>query len=235
MEFELFDSLHIFYLLGYSLVFAFLYLSIIYKSNSESRENKKIEAQKIMRIISSIILLIKCGELFIRYKLIGEAWYELLPLHLCNITLIFAALGSIFRFTPFLYATFFWSFGALFAVLTPEVREPFPSFFNISFFSTHFYIIFVAFIEHKIFKLKVSLESWTACFLGINLIMSAVFFVNGVLGTNYLYINRKPTFKSPLDFFGKWPYYIIVVEVIYIILTLLLLFFFKKKSSKKSS
>ncbi|MGL5703253.1 MAG: TIGR02206 family membrane protein [Cetobacterium sp.] len=222
MEFELFDKLHLFYLLGYSLVFVFLYFGVKY-----SRQPKKV-----MRVISLIILMIKCGELFIRYKLIGEAWYSLLPLHLCNITLIFAILGTTLRFTPFLYATFFWSIGAIFALLTPEVRETFPHFFNISFFSTHCYIIFTAIVEYKIFKLRPSLETWTGSFLGINVIMAGVFFINSVLGTNYLYINRKPSFQSPLDYFGEWPYYIIVVEFAYIILTLLLLFVFKKKDYK---
>ncbi|MGL4867733.1 MAG: TIGR02206 family membrane protein [Cetobacterium sp.] len=227
MEFELFDKLHIFYLTGYSLFFTLLYFSIFSKS-----KNLELDSQKTLKVISLIVLLIKCGELFIRYKLIGEAWYQILPLHLCNITLIFAVFGTIFRFMPFLYATFFWSIGALFAVLTPEVRETFPSFFNISFFLTHFYILFIAIVEYKVFKLRVSLESWTASFLGINLIMAGVFFINKVLGTNYLYVNRKPSFNSPLNYFGEWPYYIIVVEIVYIILTLSILFLFKKPSKK---
>ncbi|MGL5798044.1 MAG: TIGR02206 family membrane protein [Cetobacterium sp.] len=227
MEFELFDRLHIFYLVGYSLFFVLLYFSIFSKS-----KNLESDSQKILKIVSLIVLLIKCGELFIRYKLIGEAWYQILPLHLCNITLIFAVFGTIFRFMPFLYATFFWSIGALFAILTPEVREIFPSFFNISFFLTHFYILFIAIAEYKIFKLRVSLESWTGSFLGINLIMSGVFFINKVLGTNYLYVNRKPSFNSPLNYFGEWPYYIIVVEIVYVILTLIILFLFKKPSKK---
>ncbi|WP_418965349.1 TIGR02206 family membrane protein [Cetobacterium sp.] len=222
MEFELFDRLHLFYILGYSLLFLFLYIGVAHSP----------QPKKVMRVISFVILLIKCGELFIKYKLIGEAWYQILPLHLCNITLIFAVFGSIFRFTPFLYATFFWSIGAIFALLTPEVRETFPHFFNISFFSTHFYIIFVAITEYKIFNLRPSWESWTGSFLGINIIAVGVYFINTVLGTNYLYINRKPSFSSPLDYFGDWPYYIIVVELTYIVLTLLLLFLFKKKDYK---
>ncbi|MBC2851355.1 MAG: TIGR02206 family membrane protein [Cetobacterium sp.] len=222
MEFELFSNLHIYYLLGYSLAFTLLYFGVAYNSHP----------QKVMKIISICILFIKCGELFIRYKLIGEAWYNLLPLHLCNITLIFAILGSIFKFKPFLYATFFWSVGAIFALLTPEVRDTFPHFLNISFFSTHVYIIFTAIVEYRVFKLRPSFESWLASFLGINLIMVGVFFINSVLGTNYLYISQKPTFQSPLDHFGEWPYYIIVVEFAYIVLTLLLLFLFRKKDYK---
>lgn len=222
MEFKLFDNLHLIYLVGYFLFFYLLYLIVAYSN----------QPKNVMKYISFIILSIKCIELFFRYQIIGEAWYKLLPLHLCNITLILAILGSIFRIIPFLYATFFWSIGAIFALLTPELREIFPSFFNISFFSTHFYILFVSIVEYRIFKLRPTFESWFASFLGINLIMIAVYFINLVLGTNYFYINHKPIFSSPLDYLGVWPYYIIVVELLYIILTLAVLFLFKKKSYK---
>lgn len=223
MEFELFSKLHIFYLLGYSIFFTILYF-IVSLNKDPSR---------VMRYISISILGIKCIELFIRYKLIGEAWTHLLPLHLCNIVLIFAIFGSIFRFKPFLYAEFFWSIGALFAILTPEVRNTFPDFFNISFFSTHFYIIFTAIVEYRVFDLRPTIVNWLGSLLSLNLISVGVFLINSVLGTNYLYISKKPTFNSPLNYLGEWPNYIISVEIIYIILTLMLLFLFKNGKIKR--
>lgn len=222
MEFELFSKLHLLYLLGYSFIFILLYFGV-----ATSHQPKKS-----MKIISLVILAIKCGELFIRYKIIGEAWYSLLPFHLCNITLIFAIFGSIFRFQPLLQATFFWAIGALFAILTPEVRDTFPSFFNISFFSTHFYILFTAIVEYKVFKLRPNPGTWLGSLLTLNGIAVGVYFINSILGTNYLYISQKPTFNSPLNYLGPWPYYIISVEIIYMILTLGLLFLFKKKDYK---
>lgn len=221
MEFELFSMQHFIYLFGYFVVFAILYLGL---------KNSRYP-QKNMRAISIAILFIKLGEIFIRGQLIGEAWYTLLPLHLCNIVLIFSVLGGIFRFTPFLHASFYWSLGALFAVITPEVKDTFPSFFNISFFATHFFIMFASIVEYKIFKLRPTLTSWFASLFVINMIAVGVFFVNNSLGTNYLYINYKPTFNSPLDYMGEWPYYILVVEGIYIILTYLLYRIFKSKKN----
>ena len=53
MEFELFDKLHLFYLLGYSLVFVFLYFGVKYSP----------QPKKVMRVISLIILMIKCGDI----------------------------------------------------------------------------------------------------------------------------------------------------------------------------
>lgn len=222
MGFELFDKLHIFYLIGYSLIFIFLYFGVSYSPRP----------RKIMGIISFVILLIKCGELFIKYKFLQEPWYQLLPLHLCNIALIFAVIGTIFNFLPFLAAEFFWSIGAVSALLTPEVRDTFPHFFNISFFSTHFYIIFTAIVNYKVFKFRPTFSSWLGSLIGINIIMACVFYINNILGTNYLYINKKPSFSSPLDYFGEWPYYVIVLEVIYIVLTLLMFLLFKSNKNK---
>lgn len=225
MEFELFGKLHILYLIGYSLLFTVLYFVVAHSSDQK----------RVMRDIATIILLIKCGEIFIRYRIIGEAWYELLPLHLCNIVLIFAVFGSIFRFYPFLDANFFWGIGALFAIITPCVKDPFPSFFNISFFSTHFFILFNMIVEYRLFKYRPTASSWLGCFFGLNLIAASVFFINDTLGTNYLYINRKPEFASPIDFLGPWPHYIIYIEVIYLVLTLILLLLFRKKNKIKFS
>lgn len=186
----------------------------------------------IMKIIAIFVLIIKCIELVIRHEVNEESWYNLLPLHLCNITLSFAILGAFFRFKPFLYLTFFWSIGALFAIITPEVKVVFPNFLNISFFITHIFIIFTAIVEYRVFKLRPSFESWLGSFIALNLVMVAVYFINSSLHTNYLYISQKPTFDSPLVYLGEWPYYIISVEIIYIILTLILLAIFRKKESK---
>lgn len=224
MEFELFSKLHFIYLLGYTVFFILLFYIVKFSSNPKHT----------MSIIGLSVLSLKCIELFVRYNVIGEAWTTILPLHLCNIVLIFAILGSIFRFTPFIDAAFFWSIGAIFAIITPEVRETFPSFFNISFFVTHFFIIFNVFVEYILFKYRPTASSWLGCLFGLNLIAASVYFINLTINTNYLYINHKPSFKSPIDALGPWPTYIGWFEVIYIVLSLAILIFFKEKKTKYS-
>ncbi len=72
-------------------------------------------------------------------------------------------------------------------------------------------------------------------FVCINIFAGIVFKINEILGTNYMYINYKPAFSSPLDFFGPWPHYIIIVEIIYVVFGIICWLPFKKKHYKYSN
>ena len=49
-----------------------------------------------------------------------------------------------------------------------------------------------------------------------------VFFLNQMIGSNYLFIAHKPETASLIDVLGPWPWYILVLEVIGIVMCLLL-------------
>lgn len=216
--FQLFDKFHIIYLIGYILLSIIFYYLVLHSKNRLS----------LLKRGSIVTLIIKLIEIGIRYNE-GAPWYTLLPLHLCNLTLILVIIASIFN-NKFLYnITFYWSLGAIFALITPEVRNQFPSFLNISFFITHIYVLLTSVIQYKIFNLRPTFKSWYTAFIYLNVASIIIFFINKILGTNYLYINRKPDFPSPLDYFGAWPKYIFVVLIAYMILTFLLYICFKER------
>jgi uncharacterized membrane protein YwaF len=52
--------------------------------------------------------------------------------------------------------------------------------------------------------------------------MVVVFFINSVIGSNYLMINGKPPTASILDLLPPWPIYIVYMEVLGVITFLLL-------------
>jgi hypothetical integral membrane protein (TIGR02206 family) len=58
--------------------------------------------------------------------------------------------------------------------------------------------------------------------VGINVYMLGVGLVNWLIGSNYLFIARKPDTASLIDLLGPWPVYIIWIEVIGIVTILLL-------------
>lgn len=190
------------------------------------------DKRKFAKVSAIIIFLIKVLELTYRYLYNNEQIYELLPLHLCNIALIFIIIMMLSGSKTLFQLCFYWSLGAIFAIATPDVKYSFPNFMTLSFFVTHFYILFAVVYAYIFFKFRPALWGYFIAFFTINLICLEVYFVNLQLGTNYLYVNRVPDFSSPLNYFGEWPYYIIVVELIYIILTYLIYFPFKNKTVK---
>lgn len=184
------------------------------------------------RITALIVLIIKIVELYYRHIVDGEKITELLPLHLCNIVLIFVILLMFTQSKILFQPCYFWCLGAAFALITPDVSAPLPNFVTLSFFITHFYVLFGVMYACIGFKYRPTLTGYFGSFIVLNIICLIVYFVNVELGTNYLFVNRVPSFKSPLSYFGDWPYYIIVVELIYIVLTYLIYLPLKKKNVK---
>ncbi|WP_410207910.1 TIGR02206 family membrane protein [Fusobacterium sp.] len=184
------------------------------------------------RFTAIIVLIIKIVELYYRHIVYGEKIKELLPLHLCNIALIFVILLMITQSKWLFQPCYFWCLGAVFALITPDVTAPLPNYVTLSFFITHFYILFGMVYACVYYKYRPTLTGYFASFIALNIICLVVYFINRELGTNYLFVNRVPSFKSPLSYFGDWPYYIIVVELIYIVLTYLIYIPLKKKHVK---
>lgn len=184
------------------------------------------------KITAIVIFILKLAELSYRHLYNNEEIFELLPLHLCNITLIFVIIMMLSGSKSLFQLCFYWSVGAIFAVATPDVKYSFPNFMTVSFFITHFYILFAVAYFYLYFSFRPAIWGYFTAFFTINIICLGVYFLNVHLGTNYLYVNRVPSFSSPLNYFGEWPYYIIVVELIYIILTYLLYLPFKSRAVK---
>lgn len=55
-----------------------------------------------------------------------------------------------------------------------------------------------------------------------NIYMVVVGLINWVLGSNYLFIARKPDTPSLIDLLGPWPWYILSLELVALVLCLLL-------------
>lgn len=190
---------------------------------------------KFAQFSAIVILLIKIAELSYRHIYVGEPIYSLLPLHMCNLTLIIAILTMLTKSQKLFQLTYYWCLGALFAVITPDIKYSFPHPLTLSFYITHFYLLFAAIYGILFFNFKPTFKGWVNSFITLNIFAFIIFFINKKLGTNYLYVNRIPDFSSPLDYFGQWPYYIIVVEIIYLILTYGIYYPFRRKTYKYST
>lgn len=219
--FKLFSNEH--FVLIFSNIIFFIFLLFIANF---------FDKRHFAKITAIVIFILKLAELSYRHLYNSEEIFELLPLHLCNITLIFVIIMMLSGSKSLFQLCFYWSVGAIFAVATPDVKYSFPNFMTVSFFITHFYILFAVAYFYLYFSFRPAIWGYFTAFFTINIICLGVYFLNVHLGTNYLYVNRVPSFSSPLNYFGEWPYYIIVVELIYIILTYLLYLPFKSRAVK---
>ncbi len=190
--FKLFSNEH--FILIFSNVVFFLFLLFIANF---------FDKRYFAKITAIIIFILKLAELSYRHLYNNEEIFELLPLHLCNITLIFVIIMMLSGSKSLFQLCFYWSVGAIFAVATPDVKYSFPNFMTVSFFITHFYILFAVAYFYLYFSFRPAIWGYFTAFFTINIICLGVYFLNVHLGTNYLYVNRVPSFSSPLNYFGE--------------------------------
>ncbi len=161
-------------------------------------------------------------------------WTDDLPIHLCYGLSLFL---PVFAWKPGLRThevLFYWILsGTLQANLTPRLHESFPHYDFIYYWVTHSGILIYAIYTTVTQRLYPTRRGILRAFAWINVYAAAIFVINSLAGTNYLYLREKPETASLLDFFGPWPWYILVTEIAALLLFGLcyLPFAFIKRSS----
>ena len=148
----------------------------------------------------------------------------MLPLHLCSLLVFLSAYllvsgsYSIYEFVYFLGIA-----GASQALLTPDAGiYGFPHFRFFQVMVSHGAIVTTAIYMSVVEGYRPTWRSIGKVILVGNLYLLLVGGINGLLGSNYLFIARKPETASLLDVLGPWPWYILVMEALALLMTLLL-------------
>ena len=136
-----------------------------------------------------------------------------LPLHLSDILRLVAAYALWSR-RPWAFAlTYYW--GLTFnpqAMLTPDLRPDIaPTLEFASYWLQHVLVMWAA--VYLTWGLGLH-PNWRSYRLALAVTVgwaTIVFAINRALGTNYGYLNGKPSSASLLDLMGQWPWYLLVV------------------------
>lgn len=148
----------------------------------------------------------------------------MLPLHLCSVLVWVGALALVtknYRIYEFMY--FMGIAGAMQALLTPDAGAyGFPHYKAFQTFISHGLIITTAIYMTVVEGLRPTWKSLARVFVWMNVYMGIVFVVNMLIGSNYLFIARKPETASLLDVLPPWPYYIAYIQGIGLAMCLLL-------------
>jgi len=148
----------------------------------------------------------------------------MLPLHLCSLLVFLSAYMLVTRsYTIFEFVYFLGIAGASQALLTPDAGiYGFPHFRFFQVMISHGAIVTAAIFMTFVEGFRPTWLSVVKVAVVGNLYMLAVGLVNALLGSNYLFIARKPETASLLDVLGPWPWYIMVMEGLALVMVLLL-------------
>ncbi len=162
---------------------------------------------------------------------------DTLPLQLCSISLIFSIIMLIMNNYRVFEITYFLGLaGASQALFTPELFFDFPHYRYFHFFIAHIAIMLSCLYMVWIEKFHPTFRSVGKAFIALNIIAFFVYWVNKWTGGNYMFLARKPSNASLLDFLGPYPYYIFTLEAVAVLLFTLLYmpFWICNKKSKKA-
>jgi hypothetical integral membrane protein (TIGR02206 family) len=165
------------------------------------------------------------AALLIVNEVAGHLWYWAvgvwsidfaLPFHMCSLFVWLTAVLLITRsYRVYEFAYFLGIGGALQALITPNVGAfGFPHFRFFQAFFMHAPIVLGAVFMTTVEGYRPTGKSLLRVAVGTNLYLALVFGVNTLLGSNYMFVARKPDTPTLIDLLAPWPWYVLELELI---------------------
>lgn len=138
-----------------------------------------------------------------------------LPLQICDLA-VPLAIYALWTSRRWAFAlVYYWGLTAtVLAMLTPDLKYGFPHFYFLAFYIGHGAVVVAAVYlcwgvglrpDWRLYRLTVLVTiGYAVC----------IYFINGLLGTNFFCVNRKPPTGTILDYFGPYPMHIVVCAMI---------------------
>jgi len=213
--FEFFGIAHI----GALLAILLLNLSLLRFKNSDENTRRKV------RITMAVVMWVDEAAWHL-WNIYHGTWsvQEHLPLHACSVLIWLAGFMLIFKnYRIYEFAYFLGIAGALQALLTPDVGiYGFPHFRFIQTYISHGMLLTSAIFMTTVEGFRPTWQTFKRVIIYLNLFMLAVFGLNQLIGSNYLFVARKPPGPTLLDALPEWPVYILYMEAIGLAMFLLL-------------
>jgi hypothetical integral membrane protein (TIGR02206 family) len=133
-----------------------------------------------------------------------------LPLQICDLAWVVVGWALLTGHPTASALTYFWGLTlGVQALVQPTLTSAFPTFEFFAFWGKHLLIVWGAVLwtlalrhgpDWRAYRVAVG---WTSVWLVV------VLGLNGLLGTNYGYVNGKPSEATVLDVLGPWPVYVV--------------------------
>jgi len=147
------------------------------------------------------------------YVLVNNSWSAALslPVQLCDVGGFVAAAALLWRQAVLVELAYFWGLGGtLQALLTPDLRDHFPSFPYLQFYATHDLVVLAALFLVIGLGLRPRAGAVRRIFLLTLAFAVIVGLIDLMTGGNYMYLRHVPGEGSLLSVMGPWPWYIAV-------------------------
>ena len=182
------------------------------------------QKRKTIRWVMAIVLVINETTWHLWNLSIGEWTIQtMLPLHLCSVLVWSSAYMLVTKQrTIYEFAYLIGIAGALQAILTPDLGQyAFPHLRYFQVFISHGLIIISALYMTLVEGFRPTWASVKRVAIYGNIYLVAVFVLNLLIGSNYLFVAHKPETASLLDVLPPWPYYILIIELLAAVFILL--------------
>lgn len=159
----------------------------------------------------------------------------ILPFHICYFLNLLLPV-MLWRKSYFLFEVSYFMVmaGCIQALLTPDIPQSFPHPFNLRYFLVHIGLAQSILYAIFVYGFRPTWKSMRKSFLWSNLYFICIAGVNILLGTNFMYLCRKPPTPTLLDLFGEWPWYILGGELLAVVLFVVVMLPFVGRVRKMS-
>lgn len=207
------------HLLALTLIILFCFSFLYFRNIWGEKEKKRF------RLTLAIILFLN--------EIAWHAWVAywgvwniqtMLPLHMCSVVVWLTMYMLLTKSYEIYEISYFLGIGgAIQALSTPDITGyGFPHFRAFNTFLAHGLLVAVPVYMTIMEGYRPTAASFKRIFIWTNIYVIFVFFLNLVIGSNYLFIAYKPNFPTLLDMLAPWPWYIIELEAVAFLIFLIL-------------
>lgn len=188
-------------------------LSAIAAGRRKLREQR---AGRRFRIGLAAVLIACEASLQLSYVLEDSWGAGSLPFQLCSLMVLLSAALLLFDIKRMsTVVVFLGVLGALQALITPNLDQPFPSFRFFHFFIAHIGIMAAAVYLLAVERFRPTLKSVAGALLWLHVLAIPAAIANMATGTtNFMFLARKPATASLLDALAPWPWYLLQLELV---------------------
>jgi hypothetical integral membrane protein (TIGR02206 family) len=180
---------------------------------------RNVIRKNVRFLLASILLIADFSQHF--WLIYERAWSVRsdLPLHLSDLAVIIAIVMLLTKSNNLFQFMYFAGLGSsIQAIMRPDLgKYSFPHFRYLEFFVSHGGVILACLFMVAVFKYSPTIRSMWVIILFVNLYAVCIFLINKAIGSNYLYIMKKPGNFSMLNMLGPWPWYLISMELVMIL------------------